>query len=115
MALGYIQTLYNVERQAREEELSPDRRKELRLERSLPIINELGDWIKRQLARVLPKSQIGKALAYSAKRWDALSGYLQDGGLEIDNNLVENTIRPLALGRKNYLFAPTGSLWDRLP
>ena len=115
VALGYIQTLYNVERQAREEELSPDRRKELRLERSLPIINELGDWIKRQLARVLPKSQIGKALAYSAKRWDALSGYLQDGGLEIDNNLVENTIRPLALGRKNYLFAPTGSLWDRLP
>ena len=105
VALGYIQTLYNVERQAREEELSPDRRKELRLERSLPIINELSDWIKRQLARVLPKSQIGKALAYSAKRWDALSGYLQDGGLEIDNNLVENTIRPLALGRKNYLFA----------
>ena len=115
VALGYIQTLYNVERQAREEELSPDRRKELRLERSLPIINELGDWIKRQLARVLPKSQIGKALAYSAKRWDALSGYLQDGVLEIDNNLVENTIRPLALGRKNYLFAPTVSLWDRLP
>ena len=105
VALGYIQKLYGIERQAREEELSPEQRKELRLERSLPIINELSDWINRQLTQVLPKSQIGKALAYSAKRWDALSGYLYDGILEIDNNLVENTIRPLALGRKNYLFA----------
>lgn len=104
-ALGYIQTLYGIERQARDEGLSPDQRKELRLTCSLPVINELSDWIKRQLTQVLPKSQIGKALAYSAKRWDALSAYLYDGVLEIDNNLVENTIRPLALGRKNYLFA----------
>src|SRR6056297_3795068 len=104
-ALSWIQDLYAVERQAREEELSPDDRKELRLEASLPIINQLGAWIHAQAKQVLPKSQIGKALAYSAKRWDALSAYLYDGVLEIDNNLVENTIRPLALGRKNYLFA----------
>jgi len=104
-ALGYIQKLYGVERQAREEGLSPEQRKELRLERSLPIINELGTWIYDQAPQILPKSQIGKAMAYAANRWDALSGYLYDGVLEIDNNLVENTIRPLALGRKNYLFA----------
>ena len=110
VALRYIQQLYATERQAREEEFSPEQRKELRLAQSLPIINELSDWITRQLTQVLPKSQIGKALAYSAKRWDALSVYLYDGVLEIDNNLVENTIRPLALGRKNYLFAPKASL-----
>jgi len=99
---------------AREEELSPDERKELRLARSLPIINTLGAWIHAEIKNVLPKSQIGKAMAYSAKRWDALSEYMHDGVLEIDNNLVENTIRPLALGRKNYLFTPTGSLRGRI-
>ncbi len=104
-ALGWIQDLYAVERKAREDTLSPDRRKELRLEQSLPIINKLGAWIHAEVLAVLPKSQIGKAMAYAAKRWDALSEYLKDGLLEMDNNLVENTIRPLALGRKNYLFA----------
>jgi len=104
-ALNWIQDLYATERQARQAGLSPDQRKELRLEHALPIINKLGAWIHAEAKTVLPKSQIGKAMAYSAKRWDALSGYLHDGLLEIDNNLVENTIRPLALGRKNYLFA----------
>ncbi|REL33842.1 IS66 family transposase [Rhodohalobacter sp. SW132] len=104
-ALSWIQDLYATEQQAREEGLSPDERKKLRLEQSLPIINTLGSWIHEEVKRVLPKSQIGKAMAYSAKRWDKLSEYLHDGLLEIDNNLVENAIRPLALGRKNYLFA----------
>ena len=97
-ALSWIQDLYAVERQAREAGLSLDQRKELRLEHALPIINKLGAWIHAEAKTVLPKSPIGKAMAYSAKRWDALSGYLHDGLLEIDNNLVENTIRPLALG-----------------
>jgi len=104
-AMNWIQDLYAVERQARDEELSPAQRKELRLARSLPVINKLGMWIHAEVLAVLPKSQIGKAMAYAAKRWDALSAYLHDGLLEMDNNLVENTIRPLALGRKNYLFA----------
>lgn len=104
-ALDYIQHLYAVERLARIRNLEPGERKELRLEHSLPVINEMGGWIAEQLQQVLPKSGIGKALAYSANRWDALSGYLYDGHLEIDNNLVENLIRPVALGRKNYLFA----------
>src|SRR5690554_1948433 len=104
-ALVEIQKLYAVERKARKQELSPEQTKELRLKESLPIINELGKWMFLQIKNTLPKSQIGKALAYSQSRWDKLSAYLMDGNLQIDNNLVENVIRPVALGRKNYLFA----------
>src|SRR5690606_36637954 len=94
-----------VERRAKEEQLSADRIKELRLEESLPVINEMGKWIFEEIKNTLPKSQIGKAMAYAYARWDALSAYLYDGNLQIDNNLVENAIRPIALGRKNYLFS----------
>ena len=105
VALSWIQDLYEVERYARQQQMSPDQRKTYRLDHALPVINTLGTWIYQQAPQVLPKSQIAKAMAYAANRWDALSGYLHDGTLEIDNNLVENAIRPLALGRKNYLFA----------
>lgn len=104
-ALLLIQKLYAVERQAKQENLSGESIKELRLEKSLPVINELGKWIFEEIKSTLPKSQIGKAMAYAYARWDALSAYLYDGALQIDNNLVENAIRPVALGRKNYLFA----------
>lgn len=107
MALAFIQTLYQVEATAREKKLSPTERKTLRLDKSLPTINAFAIWLTDQIksGKVLPKSPIGKAIAYSVDRWDGLSAYLNDGVLEIDNNLVENAIRPLALGRKNYLFA----------
>jgi transposase len=104
-ALLMIQGLYKIERKAKEERLSPEQIKELRLEESLPVINEMGKWIFEEIKNTLPKSQIGKAKAYAYARWDALSAYLYDGNLQIDNNLVENAIRPIALGRKNYLFA----------
>src|SRR5690606_13136874 len=104
-ALLLIQRLYAVERQAREEKLAADQIKELRLTGSLPVINEMGKWIFKEIKSTLPKSQIGKAMAYAYARWDALSAYLYDGNLQIDNNLCENAIRPVALGRKNYLFA----------
>ena len=94
-----------VERQAKQEERSADMIKELRLEKSLPVINEMGKWIFLEIKNTLPQSQIGKTMAYAYARWDALSAYLNDGNLQIDNNLVENAIRPVALGRKNYLFA----------
>lgn len=100
-----IQKLYAVERQAKEDNLNPQQIKELRLQKSLPIINELGKYMVAQINLTLPKSQIGKAFTYSQTRWDNLSAYLYDGNLQIDNNLVENVIRPVALGRKNYLFA----------
>lgn len=104
-ALILIQKLYAIERMAREQQLHEQAIKELRLKESLGIINELGKWIFREIKSTLPKSQIGKAMAYAYARWDALSAYLYDGNLQIDNNLVENAIRPVAMGRKNYLFA----------
>ena len=104
-ALSMIQQLYAVERRVKEGELAPEQTKEIRLAESLPVINELGKWIFEEIKNTLPKSQIGKAMAYAYARWDALSAYLYDGNLFIDNNLVENAIRSVALGRKNYLFA----------
>lgn len=104
-ALTLIQQLYAVERKAKEENLTPQEIKELRLSQSLPILNKLGEWISSEMESTLPKSQIGKAMRYTQERWDSLSNYLYDGILQIDNNLVENAIRPIALGRKNYLFA----------
>lgn len=93
-ALSMIQQLYAVERKAKEQRLDVETIKELRLTESLPVINELGKWIFEQIKSTLPKSQIGKALQYSYARWDALSAYLYDGSLLIDNNQIENPIRP---------------------
>jgi transposase len=104
-ALTLIQALYLVERKAREEQLSTEQIKQLRLDESLPVINELGKWLFHEVKNTLPKSQIGKAMRYTMERWDKLSEYLNDGSLHIDNNAIENAIRPIALGRKNYLFA----------
>lgn len=106
-ALSLIQALYVVERKAKEEGLSAEQVKALRLDESLPVINKLGKWIFHEVKNTLPKSQIGKAMRYAMERWDKLSAYLQDGSLLIDNNQIENAIRPIALGRKNYLFAGT--------
>lgn len=102
-AMESIQQLYVVEREIAG--LSPEEIKKLRLEKSLPIINELGKWISQEYKKVLPSSLIGKAFTYSINLWDSLQAYLYDGNLLIDNNPIENSIRPNALGRKNYLFA----------
>jgi len=104
-AMGMFQKLYAIEREAKEKQLTPEQRHELRLEQALPILNELGKWIATTYKTVLPKSALGKAMGYCIPRWDNLLAYLKDGYLEIDNNLAENAIRPIALGRKNYLFA----------
>ncbi len=111
--LKLIQQLYAVERNAKEKGLSSDQIKTLRLEESLPVINELGKWIFAEVKNTLPKSQIGKAMHYAMERWDKLSAYLQDGNLHIDNNAIENAIRPIALGRKNYLFAGSNDAAQR--
>lgn len=104
-ALNLIQQLYAVERKIKEQGLSSEQSKVLCLNDALPVINELGKWIFNEVKNTLPKSQIGKAMRYAMERWDKLSAYLQDGSLHIDNNAIENAIRPIALGRKNYLFA----------
>jgi transposase len=102
-ALTEIQKIYQIEREIKD--LDAETTKEVRLEKALPIINELGKWIASENKKVLPKSLIGKAFQYSIHLWDSLQNYLYNGELKIDNNLVENCIRPNALGRKNYLFA----------
>jgi len=100
-----IQILYSVEALAREANMTANERHLLRLDKSLPIINEIGQYIYNEKSKVTPQSPIGKAFEYCSNRWISLQNYLKDGVLEIDSNLVENAIRPLALGRKNYLFA----------
>ena len=104
-AMGMFQKLYDIERQAKEKGMSPQERHTFRLDHALPVLNELGKWIVETYKTSLPKSAIGQATAYCIPRWDKLMNYLKDGSLEIDNNLAENAIRPIALGRKNYLFA----------
>lgn len=105
MAMTFIQQIYAVEREARDGGLSYAARKELRLEKALPLLNALGAWLAREVQKTLPKSPIGNAIRYAMRLWDDLLAYLYDGQLEIDNNLMENAIRPIALGRKNWLFA----------
>lgn len=100
-----FQKLYAIERNAKESNISAEDRHALRIEKSLPIFNKMGKYITDNSKSVLPKSPIGKAFVYCINHWDAMMNYLKDGNLEIDNNLIENSIRPLALGRKNYLFA----------
>ena len=104
-ALDMFQRLYAIEQEAREQNYTSRERYELRLEKALPILNELGKWMVEIYRTSRPKSPIGKAVAYCIPRWDNLLNYLGDGSLEIDNNLAENAIRPIALGRRNYLFA----------
>lgn len=103
--LAEMQKLYAVERRARESDLSYEERQKLRREEALPVLDSLKTWLEENYPKILPKSAIGKAVAYALARWSKLCRYVEDGRIEIDNNLVENAIRPVALGRKNYLFA----------
>lgn len=104
-ALEQIQQLYQIEREANEASLSADQTAALRQQKAIPILNDLKTWLDEEYTKALPKSAIGKAIAYSLRLWPQLTTYTQNGHWQIDNNAVENKIRPLALGRKNYLFA----------
>jgi len=103
--LAEIRKLYEIEREIRESEFSDIQIVELRQEKANPILADLKKYLLEKAIGVLPKSDIGKAIAYTLKLYDRLEVYLTDGRVLIDNNLIENSIRPLALGRKNWLFA----------
>ncbi|MBB5547669.1 IS66 family transposase [Paraburkholderia fungorum] len=105
-ALEYFAALYDVEREVTG--LDPEQRRDIRQKRARPIADGLHDWMTGQRKLVSEGSAIAKALDYSLKRWDALTRYLADGRVPIDNNWLENQIRPWATGRANWLFA--GSL-----
>jgi hypothetical protein len=98
-----IGELYRIEAELRGRD--PQVRLAGRQERSAPLVADMQTWLVHHRARVSTKSPLGEALAYIAKYWDGLKLFLTDGRIEIDNNSVERTIRPIALNRKNALFA----------
>ena len=104
-ALTMIKALYLIEEKARDQQLSAEQRLELRLAESKSIFDTLGRWLNIEYDKVTPASAIGKAIQYALNRWENMVPFLAEGHIEIDNNLVENIIRPAAIGRKNYLFA----------
>jgi hypothetical protein len=118
-ALGYISCFYRVEREIREEcetlgirlnDPGPegDRavalRLRLRQEKSVSILAEFGKWLRDKESVALPKSPLGEAMTYCRKNWPALQVHAGNGELSIDNNPAEQALRPVAVGRKNYLF-----------
>jgi transposase len=106
-ALEMIAALYAIEKHAREQGLSPPEVYALRQDKAKPIVEAFKVFLDAQADRVLPQSPLGKAVRYGLTQWPTLTAYLTDGRLQIDNNAVENVIRPLALGRKNWLFTET--------
>lgn len=103
-ALTEIQQLYIIERKADEKELSPEETAALRQKLATPILDALEKWMEKTYPKVLPKSRMGKAIAYAYSIWPRMKAYLKDGRLRIDNNLAENAVRLIALSRKNFLF-----------
>ena len=103
--LSLIGQLYDNERYIREGNFSKEEILSLRQEKSAPIMKKLKTYLDEQQNLLLPKTLSGKAVAYSLNLWEKLNVFLEDPEILIDNNLIENSIRPLALGRKNYLFA----------
>lgn len=105
-ALKFFGVLYDIEREA--QALDPGERQQLRQERAKPVADDFHAWLQAQRARVPDGSATARAIDYSLGRWPALTRYLADGAVPCDNNWVENQIRPIAIGRSNWLFA--GSL-----
>ncbi len=103
--LELIRQLYMIERFARTARMDFNERHSLRQEHAKPLLSKIKTWLTEQIQQVLPSSSMGKAIQYMLGQWLRLEKYITNGMVEIDNNLVENAIRPVALGRKNYLFA----------
>ncbi len=102
MALKKIRALYRIERDIKA--LPAEERLRIRVLRSKPLLEEMRIWLDKHLPIVPPKSALGKAMNYTHKQWPKLLVYIEDGRLRMDNNLVENAIRPFVIGRKNFLF-----------
>jgi len=102
-ALEEIGRLYELERVLREREASPEERRCLRQAQAVPILERLKVYLEAHPG--LPKNPWGQAAGYALGRWAKLCRYTEDGRIEVDNNLVENALRPIALGRRNYLFS----------
>lgn len=103
-AMRYFKELYKIEREAKDKQLLPEQRYQLRQEKAKPILEKFNNWIDQIYPTVLPQSSLGNAVNYCIKYRDGLMRYLEDGRLEIDNNLTEQEIKPLVIARKNFLF-----------
>jgi transposase len=103
--LDEMQKLYLLEAKMRDESMGWEQRTAQRKEHAEPILESLGKWLEEKQYSYRPKSPMGQAITYAYNRWAGLSAYALHGQMEIDNNLVENAVRPLAVGRKAYLFA----------
>lgn len=100
-----LQKLYAIEFKIREADMCKEQALSLRKQESVPVLNGLKQYFIENYKVVVPQSPIGKAISYALQRWDKLCIYTKEALLKIDSNLVENAIRPVAIGRKNYLFA----------
>ena len=105
VAMAKIQQLYRIERETKA--LSAKERQRVRRERAVPMLADICAWLDEHLPIVLPRSALGKAMNYTHKQWPKLIVYVEGGRLRIDNNLIENAIRPFVIGRKNWLFCDT--------
>jgi transposase len=103
--LEYIRQLYAVEREAKDRNLDPSGRFFLRIEKSRPILAQIKTALDKWSVAALPKSPLGQAVGYGLNQWTALQRFLENAVLEIDNNLAERTLRMIAVGRKNWMFA----------
>ena len=112
-ALLYISQLYDVEREVKH--LTTDERRHIRQTRSKPLADAFHQWMVLQRQKITDGSATAKALDYSLKRWVALTLFLGDGQLPIDNNWIDNQIRPIAIGRNNWLFAGSLRAGNRAP
>ncbi len=102
-ALARIGALYAIESDIRGQ--NPDDRRAARQEKSRPILDALEPWLREKLALISQKTKLAEAIRYALSRWDGLTRFIDDGRTEIDSNIVERAIRPIALNRKNALFA----------
>lgn len=93
--------------------MPPDERQRQRQEHARPRVEALHHWIKDTLPKVPQKQTLAEAMRYGLSRWDALQVYLDDGTVEIDNNAAERAIRPIAVGRNNWLFAGSDAGGER--
>ena len=103
-AMERLKNVYVLEARMKEKQCSFERRQKLRLRLAKPILDDFHDWLLTIQPDVLPKSQLGGAIQYTLKQWPYISKYVHHGQVEIDNNPIENKIRDIAVGKKNWLF-----------
>jgi len=110
-ALARIGAMYGIEEQIRGK--PPDQRRAVRQAQSKPLLDSLREWSEATLSKLSRKSDTTAAIGYALSRWDALTRYIEDGHIEMDNNAAERSLRGVALGRKNYLFAGSDAGGER--